>query len=301
MGFVVWSMLFAGCAETPVSSEAEEPVPAEPVVDTSIAGPRPASWVEPRVEAAKARLLESEGGEMLWRAIDAHGGLEGFLSAGTMAFDFDYAPVDAPQKRRWTRSEVDLWTRKAVQTELGEAADATLGWNGETAWVRPDEDAFPSDPRFWATTPFYFAAIPWVLADEGAHAEKRPPVVVAGTGIEDPLPTVKITYGEGVGDAPDDFYVLHLHPTDHHVVAVRYIVSYPDYFPDGGHSPEKLLVWSDHERVDGLLVATRYSSHLWNDGEPGPKTTDVRLANITFGEPIPMARFDPPPQEPAEP
>ena len=223
MSLAVLSLLLYGCSQPPAAS----PAAVSLEVDPTVAGPRPGSWVHPQVETTQSRLLETEGGAMLWRAIEAHGGLATWLSRGTMGFDFDYAPLDAPEQRRYTRSEVDLWSRKARQVELGEGADATLGWNGEVAWIRPTADAFPSDPRFWATTPFYFAGIPWVLADEGAAVEKLESVVLPQTGVDGPLPTLRVTYGSGVGDAPDDFYVLHLHPETHRVLAVRYIVSFP--------------------------------------------------------------------------
>lgn len=280
-------LLFAVLAcSSPTPVGAPVGAPAEAIVA------RPtAEWVEEERDKTAARLEKTEGGQLLAEAIEAHGGLTPWLQAGTLAFDFDYAPLDDPAKRRYSRSRVDLRSRRAVQHELGDGADAALGWDGTTAWITPSPDAFPSDPRFWAMTPFYFVGIPWVLADQGANAERLPDTVVPGAAVEGPLPTLKITYADGTGDAPDDFYVLHLHPTTKEVLALRYIVTFPAFFPDGGHSPEKLMIWSDLVEVDGLRFATHYSSHAWNDGAPGPQNTRVEVANLVVGDPIPEADF----------
>lgn len=186
---------------------------------------------------------------------------------------------------------MDLAARRAVQVELGDGADAKLGWDGTTAWITPDASAFPSPPAFWATTPFYFVGLPWVLADDGAIQTALEPTVVPATGETRPLPTLKVTYEPGTGDAPDDFYILHLHPDSHQILAIRYIVTFPDFFPDGGHSPEKLMVWTEPTRFGDLLFPTRYSSHAWNDGSPGEKTTDTTVSNLSLGPALPDSTF----------
>lgn len=276
-------LLALGCAPTP-APRPEVPVPT--------VGARES--VEAEVSSIEQRLQADEGGRLLLRAIDAHGGLTPWLQAGTLQFDFDYAPVGEPGARRYARTTVDIQSRRAFQQELGEGADATMGWDGQEAWIEPSTDAFPSDPRFWATTPFYFVGLPWVLADEGVQLEVLEERVVPETGVDAPLPTLRATFEPGTGDAPDDFYVLHLHPEDGRVLAVRYIVTYPDFFPDGGHSPEKVLLWSAHARSDGLLFARRYASHLWEDGVQPAKKVDVRVDHIVLGETVPVSRFSRP-------
>ncbi|MEZ4317131.1 MAG: hypothetical protein R3F61_06495 [Myxococcota bacterium] len=286
---LVPALLLLACA-----SSAPEPVPPPAPEGPETVGPPDAAWVDREVAASTERVSKEAGGPLLLQAIDAHGGLRPWLAAGTLSFDFDYAPVDAPEKRRFTRSRVDLRSRRAVQDELGVGADATFGWDGTEAWIVPDATAFPSDPRFWATTPFYFVGIPWVLADPGAHVARIDDTVIPETGVEGPLPSLKVTYGEGVGDAPDDYYILHLDPASHRVLAVRYVVSYPGFFPEGGHSPEKILLWSGHTEVDGLLFATHYDSHPFTDAGVGALSTTVAVGNVVTGRTIPVSAFSRP-------
>jgi len=42
----------------------------------------PKDWIEQRVSNAQKRLAESEEGQLLWKAIEAHGGLSGMFCWG---------------------------------------------------------------------------------------------------------------------------------------------------------------------------------------------------------------------------
>lgn len=74
------------------------------------------------------------------------------------------------------------------------------------------------------------------------------------------------------------------------------MVSYPGFFPDGGHSPEKLMIYSDFHEAGGLVLARRFDTYAWNakQGERGAKVTDVRATRIRLGQRYPEGAFDPP-------
>jgi hypothetical protein len=284
-----------GPASTPERASARPAsVPASAPADalSPDAAPLPAPEVEARRADARRRLADSEGGRLVWAAIEAHGGLGPWLSAGTIAFDFDYRPVGKPERRMHTRSEVDLWRARARQVELGEGADAELGWDGRHAWILPRADAFPSPARFWATTPYYFVGIPWVLADPGTRFERLPDLPLDGRATR----VVKVGFEPGTGDSPDDYYVLHLDPDTGAVLALRYVVAYPGFFPAGAHSPEKLMRYSERRRIGGLDLAHRYDTFAWDAAAsiPGPRVTEIVAARFELGRSIPADRFAPP-------
>ena len=268
----------------------EPPAPAGP----EDAGPIPEAWVNRRVSEARGRLESSEAGTLIWQAIEAHGGLARWLQAGTLTFGFDYRPIGAPERRMHTRQHVDLWRARAVHEELeGGAGDlARFGWDGERSWITPDAAAFPSPARFWSLTPYYFVGMPFVVADPGAQYERLPGAELDGQ----PYDLVKITYDPGTGDSPDDYYVLYLHPESHELAALRYVVAYPGFFPEGGHTPEKIMRYTDLHEVDGLRFAGTLDTYAW-DGEaatPGAKVTEITVDDIVMAEPIPADRFAPP-------
>jgi hypothetical protein len=260
-------------AEAPVVEAPEGPPAAEPV---------PEAWVARRVAEAEARLKASEAGRLLWDAIEAHGGLGRWLQAGTIAFEFDYRPLGQPERRMHTENRVDLWRARAWQRELGEGADATFGFDGDTAWIVPGPDAFPTPARFWATTPYYFVGVPWVLADPGTRIEVLEDQDLGGERHH----VVKVGYEAGTGDTPDDYYVAYIHPETKLVGGIRYVVSYPAFFPEGGHSPEKLMYYRELRDVDGLRVAHRYETHAYDadSGEPGERVTEVDVRRVRTGQ-----------------
>ena len=224
----------------------------------------------------RARLL------LLWQAIDAHGGLSTWLAQGTLRFEFDYAPIGQPERRMHTISRVDTWRARAVQEEVGEGADARLGWDGTTAWITPNAEAFPSTARFWATTPYYFVGVPFVFADPGTRLTRMADEQLDGALAN----VVRIEFEAGTGDSPDDYYVLMLDPETHRVRALRYVVAYPGFFPEGGHSPEKLMRFGGLHEVSGLLLAATLHTSSWEvpEGTECAEVTRIDVSNIAFGE-----------------
>ena len=61
-------------------------------------------------------------------------------------------------------------------------------------------EAVPTDPRFWSLTPYYFIAMPFVMADPGVNPELAEPITVEGRTLDQ----VYATFDPGTGDAPDD-------------------------------------------------------------------------------------------------
>lgn len=270
-------------------------------------GPVPEAWVAERVADSRRRLTSSEAGQRVWQAIEAHGGLERWLSSGTIAFEFDYAPLGSPERRMHTHNQVDIWGSRARQQEVGEpsnqgpaeesdgepgAARATFGWDGERAWITPSPEAFPSPARFWATTPYYFVGMPFVLGDPGTRFERLEDAELEGELHH----LVKVTYEEGTGDSPDDYYILYIHPETHRVGGLRYVVAYPGFFPEGGHTPEKLMIYDEQRQVEGLWLSHDMDAYAWDAEarERREKVTEITVADVELGQAWPGSLFAPP-------
>jgi len=251
----------------------------------------------------------SDAGRLVAQSIEAHGGLATWLSKGTIAFEFDYRPLAQPERRMRTYQRVDLWSARAHHEEIGalpstpvggavapdatfDSPLATFGWDGQEAWITPSAEAFPSTARFWSLTPYFFLGMPFVAADPGTRYERLADAELDGITHQ----LVKLTYEDGTGDAPDDYYVLYLRPDTHRLAALRYVVSYPGFFAPGAHSPEKLMRFTEPTTAAGLLLATRLDTYAWSDesGEPGgagEKVTEIGVTRITLGESWPDAIF----------
>ncbi|MGB3776761.1 MAG: hypothetical protein WA960_00275 [Tunicatimonas sp.] len=232
--------------------------------------------VDKRVTAARERLNASEAGQRIGQAIEAHGGLARWYGNGPLAFRFNYQPLDDGTPRD-TYEVASYWS---AQTRHRLAQDTTLqyGWDGQQAWAYPTDTLIPYDVRFWSLTPYYFVGIPFVLADEGIDLALMEPDTLAGNTYD----LVKVTFGAGVGDAPDDYYVIYIAQDDNRVDAIRYIVSYPGYFPKGGHAPEKLMTYEGAQTADGITLPERYRTFWWKDEQRGEHITNVTLSEVTF-------------------
>lgn len=236
------------------------------------------SVIEERVVSAKTRLESSAAGKIVWDAMEAHGGLKNYFQNGPLSFRFDYVPKDG-STRRYTDQTIDTWSNKARHWSPEDRTNS-FGWDGQDAWKKvKDSTAFPFDMRFWALTPYYFLAQPFILDGEGVHLEK-----LADKTYKDIVyNAIKVTFAAGTGDAPDDYYVLYFGKEDHKLAVIRYIVSYPQYFPEGGHSPEKLMEIKGTTIVDGIELATGYHTHwLTEDENAGEHITTIKVDNIKF-------------------
>ncbi|WP_147678310.1 hypothetical protein [Algibacter pacificus] len=240
----------------------------------------PDSWIQKRVNAAKHRLNATKAGQVLWNAMEAHGGLETWYANGYFSMRFNYQPLNGKGIRD-SYQTIDTWSNKARHNSV-EDPTSVFGWDGKEAWVKAkDSTSFKYDTQFWALTPLYFSGQPFVLDGEGVNLELLPEVVFKG----DLHKVIKATYDAGVGSAPDDYYILYVNAKTNLVDAFKYIVSYPQYFPNGGHAPEKTTVTQGIINVGGLNLATGFKTYWSSKENPdglGEYITKIDVSDISF-------------------
>ncbi len=258
------------------------------IVQTNYHIPKP--WIANRVKKAKIKLNKTDAGIVVWNAMEAHGGLARWFSNGYLSFRFDYQPLDGSTRRN-TYQIVDTWNNKARHTAYNDST-ASFGWDGKESWVKTkDSAAFDYDTKFWALTPLYLAAYPFILDGEGVNL-----ALLKQKEYEGKLQNVvKVTFEPEVGDAPDDYYVLYFDAESHIVSAIRYIVSYPEYFPNGGHSPEKIMEIVDQKLTNEILLPTGLKTHwLTENEEIGEFITKIDISDVAFMEKVPDNFFSKP-------
>ncbi len=284
---ILFGVMFS-CKET--SQPKKEVTGAEVGKETNL-GSIPMSWVNNRVDKAKKRLDRSEAGKVVWEAMEAMGGLKKWYSNGYLSFRFNYQPLDGSVPRD-TYQTIDTWNNRARHTSTTDST-AIFGWDGKNAWVKAkDSTAFNYNLRFWALTPLYLAAQPLVLDGEGVNLELLPQVNYKDT-LQD---VVKVTFASGTGDAPDDYYILYLDAETHLLTALRYIVSYPGYFPNGGNNPEKIMDLVSRKTVNGINLPLKFDTY-WSTGDGQPKgepITTIELSHIEFQNTLEEGFFERP-------
>jgi hypothetical protein len=278
-------LLLAGCGD-PAPDDASD-------AETAV----PPAQVDQKVEAARQRLSDSEGGRRVRRAIKAHGGLAAWYRAPTSAYTWEYANKDAGLHFK-SSLVVDNRTRRVYHDlltlgpyENARPVEGRFAWDGERAWIAPDSLQQPN-PRFWALTGFYFQQIPFVLADPGLNYRVRPDDTLDGT----PHAMVEVTFDRGVGDAPGDTYILYLDKESGRVEAIRYTVSYGRDVPPGADLPQTLFDYRDYTTVHGLTVPTRFVGYAYTDsaGAAATRKSWAVADSISYRRPFDEAQLRPP-------
>ena len=249
---------------------------------------------DPLTVDAEARLSSSEGGQLLLDALNAHGGLDAWHAATTSAFVWEFFGNNFLIKSRMVAHNR---TRQIYHDLLALGSpdapvtmQARMAWDGTDAWVSPDST--PTNPRFWATTAYYFQSIPFVLADPGLRYELLPNEDLDGTEHR----LVKCTFDDGVGDSPGDHYTLYVHPTTNRVSAIRYNATFGRGRPAPDESiRETLFYYLDYETIDGLTVPTRFEGYEFNEGVRGDLRTEAIASEISFTAPFDSTKLVMPP------
>ncbi|WP_010519307.1 LolA-like protein [Croceivirga radicis] len=284
----VTALLISTIACKEQKKENEENVLPDPtVVENSVAIPD--TWITNRVKKAKERLTASSAGTVIWNSMEAHGGLATWFENGPLGMRFNYQPLEKDKTQRDSYEIVDPWNNRVVHTSTTDK-EAKFGYTGEIAWIKADSTAFAYDTKFWALTPLYLMGHPFVEDGEGVNLELLPDA----TYKDKKTKVVKVTYDAGTGDAPDDYYILHFDAETYLLMATRYIVSYPEYFKNGGHNPEKFMEVGELVDVDGVLLPSLLKTHWTVDGMPGEYITKIEISDMEFVSELPEDFFEMP-------
>ena len=164
-----------------------------------------------------------------------------------------------------------------------------LVWDGRKAWVGPAGAAFPG-ARFHLLTWPYFLAAPMKLRDPGAILTEAGSMSLHGR----PLPAAKLTFGAGVGDTPDDWYIVYRNPETQRLKAMAYIATYGRPRQEAEKEPH-LIQYDDHVDVEGVKLPRRWTFWNWSadQGSRGEPIGSVELSNLTFVTPSPDAFLKP--------
>ena len=188
---------------------------------------------------------------ILKQGLTAHGGLARWNALHTL--EYTIQKKEQPEKH-----VVDLKSRKVHISH----PDYQIGFDGKDVWVTPNKEAFgKTSPRFYHNLIFYFYAIPFVLADPGINYEMLPQKEIRGQLYD----VVKISYNEGVGDAPDDYYIAHFNTETHLMDWLLYTVTY-----FSGNKSEKFNILNyEWQTINGLTVPSKMIGYKYADGQVG--------------------------------
>ena len=208
---------------------------------------------------------------VLSSGIEAHGGLTLWQSMGSLEYTIT-------RGERTEHHLTALGSRQTIQSGEG----YRLGYDGENVWVEPSVDSFTGDPKFYRGLDFYFFAIPFVLADPGTIHEDLGTVMIDGA----PYNAVKVSYEAGVGDSPNDYYIVHFDPETNQLAYLLYTVTYRSGEPNENFS---LRAYEEWQEVNGLLLPQKIASYQWDSEtrQSGEKRGESLFSSVSVLPEIP--------------
>ncbi len=226
---------------------------------------QPTNQKETTEESAPIYEAPAHHSESLTKVLDAHGGYEQWSSLKSLSY---------------LKGEETTVTNLQNRKIRLESPSQTIGFDGNEVWVSPDT-LDVSRARFYHNLFFYFYAMPFVVGDPGAFYEDLEPKELAGKTYNG----VKVSYNAGVGDAPDDNYIIWSDPETGKMEWLMYTVTYRSGEPSDRYSLIKYDGWTE---FSGVVLPTSLQWFTYeneNVGEPRGEAT--LFQNVTLSTEAP--------------
>lgn len=212
--------------------------------------------------------IEKDFPEAFKNGLKAHGGLGLWNSYGTLGF-VEISGEDTISHL------LDLKNRNERMEKRGAYR---VGFTQDTVWIYPTANSFPNkNPRFYHNLRFYFFAIPFVTADKGANQEEMPPGELNGVAYN----RIKITFGDGVGIAPKDQYVLWYDQKSHLLKMINYSVT---YFDESKSEQYNAIVFDQWKEFGGLSMPMEMIGYKWENDALGEERYRKYFDGIEFSK-----------------
>lgn len=144
-----------------------------------------------------------------------------------------------------------------VHMELDNGITATF--DGTDAWYTPDTAEF-ANARFNIRTWPYFMEAAFKLNDPGSNMKEMGPTELNGKTYQ----AGYMTFGEQVGDSPDDWYIVYADTNSYLLECLAYIVTYKKSLEQANQDPHA-ITYSDYVDVEGVPVASHWEFYEWRD------------------------------------
>lgn len=202
--------------------------------------------------------------ESLTEVFKAHGGYEQWSKMKTLSY-----------LKGEESTIVNLQNRKIRL----ESPSQIIGFDGTDVWVTPDSvDA--GRARFYHNLFFYFYTMPFVVGDPGAFYEDVDSRALNGKTYSG----IKVSYGENVGDAPDDNYIIWYDPATSKMAWLMYTVTYRSGEPSQSYNLIKYDQWTE---VNGLILPQAIQWYQFENDSIGQMRNEIIFSAIEITSDFP--------------
>ncbi|WP_010521979.1 hypothetical protein [Aquimarina agarivorans] len=153
-------------------------------------------------------------------------------------------------------------------------------YNGNEVFMSP-KTAEIGGARFDIFTWSYFFNLPYKLNDPGTKWSSPKQRPLNGSMHH----TEKLSFESGIGDAPDDWYVVYKNAIDNTLAGAAYIVSFGKDLAAAEKEPHAVK-YNNYQNVDGIPVSKQWTFHNWNEKDGyGNQIGEVTINNVKFLNP----------------
>uniref|UniRef100_UPI004047E143 hypothetical protein n=1 Tax=Roseivirga sp. TaxID=1964215 RepID=UPI004047E143 len=202
--------------------------------------------------------------ESINKVFDAHGGYQNWAKLKTLSYESGGSKTLVELQNRYT---------------LIESENQKVGFDGKSVWVNPpSENAAGQRMRY--NLMFYFYAFPFVVGDPGVNYEALDAIELGDQAYN----ATKITYDSGIGDAPNDSYIILSNPETNKMEWLMYTATF------GGEPSDRysLIKYEGWKEMGGVILPSSLQWYQYAGGVLGQPRGDARLfENIQVSEAYP--------------
>lgn len=197
-----------------------------------------------------------------------------FFAHNAVAFDINLVFGGKP-RLVGTVTMMTNSTKVLVEKENG---DRVL-YDGSNVLLHPADAEWPR-ARFDVLTWSWFFAAPYKLDDPGTHWTSLGKLPFDGV---DSAEAERLTFGEGIGDAPDDWYIVYSDEVSSMMKGVAYIVTYGKSAEEKAKAEPHAITYHHYKEFAGIPFATRWLFQDWSkEGGVSGERGEATISNVRF-------------------
>jgi hypothetical protein len=203
--------------------------------------------------------------ETISKILDAHGGIDLWIKMQTLTF--------TTQKESGNEvTTTDLKNRYSII----EMPKHNIGYDGKNVWLQSKGNIpYEGNPKFYYNLMFYFYAMPFVVADDGIMYEDVDPLI-----FENKIyPGVKISYDSGIGESPEDEYIVYYDPETGMMVWLAYTVT---YFTKEKSEKWAFINYNEWQVVNAIKLPKQLTWYAVEDNVPTTKRNAIDFVDIVL-------------------
>ena len=148
----------------------------------------------------------------------------------------------------------------------------SMGFDGQKVWISPDS-ADLRNPHMYYNLYFYFFAMPFVLGDPGINYEQVAPKEFKGKLFNG----LKISYDGGVGNSPEDNYIVYYDPETYQMEWLMYTFTYTSQESNDDYRLIKYDRWGTY---NGIKLPVSLQWYTFAEDEVGDVRKEMKFERV---------------------